>query len=90
MSNIWEFLLQTLTVSITAAVLLLCKRIFADKLSPKWQYGVWVLLALRILLPAGGKRYVLLWGLLLESCWLIPAHWGYEQLWAFVQVFHLG
>ncbi len=60
MSNIWEFLLQTLTVSITAAVLLLCKRIFADKLSPKWQYGVWVLLALRILLPAGGKRYVLL------------------------------
>ena len=60
MSNIWEFLLQTLTVSITAAVLLLCKRIFADKLSPKWQYGVWILLALRILLPAGGKRYVLL------------------------------
>ena len=60
MSNIWEFLLQTLTVSITAAVLLLCKRIFADKLSPKWQYGVWVLLAIRILLPAGVKRYVLL------------------------------
>jgi len=52
--------LQTLTVSITAAVLLLCKRIFADKLSPKWQYGVWVLLAIRILLPAGVKRYVLL------------------------------
>ena len=60
MTNLWEFLLQTLTVSMAAAVLLLCKRIFADKLSPGWQYGVWTLLALRILLPAGVKRYVFL------------------------------
>ncbi len=68
MSNLWEFCLQTLTVSVTAALLLLLKRIFADKLSPKWQYGVWFLLALRILLPARVDRYVLIpLPLLLES-----------------------
>ena len=60
MSNLWEFLLQTLSVSLTAALLLLCKRIFADKLSARWQYGIWTLLALRILLPVGVKRYVIL------------------------------
>ena len=60
MSNVWEFLLQTLSVSLTALLLLLCKRIFADKLSPRWQYGVWFLLALRIVLPVGVKRYVIL------------------------------
>ena len=60
MSNLWEFCLQTLTVSVAAALLLLLKRVFADKLSPKWQYGVWFLLALRILLPARVDRYVFL------------------------------
>ena len=60
MSNLWEFLLQTLSVSLTAALLLLCKTIFADKLSSRWQYGIWTLLALRILLPAWVKRYVIL------------------------------
>ena len=38
---------------LTAAVLLIAKRLFLDKLSPRWQYGVWAILALRILLPAG-------------------------------------
>ena len=53
MENIWAFLMQTLTVSIAAAVLLIAKRLFLDKLSPRWQYGVWAILALRVLLPAG-------------------------------------
>ena len=53
MENIWSFLLQTITVSITAAVLLIAKRLFLDKLSPRWQYGVWAILAARLLLPAG-------------------------------------
>lgn len=60
MWNIWEFLLQTLTVSLTAAVLLIVKYLLADKLSPRWQYGIWGLLALRALIPAGMTRQVLL------------------------------
>lgn len=60
MGNIWEFLLQTLTVSLVAAVLLILKYLLADKLSPRWQYGIWGLLALRTLIPAGMTRQVLL------------------------------
>lgn len=60
MSNIWEFLLQTLTVSLTALLLLLCKRLFQDKLPPIWQYGIWTVLALRILLPVQTGTTVLL------------------------------
>lgn len=59
MGNIWEFLYQTLTVSIVAAALLLIKRLLRDKLSPRWQYGVWAVLALRALLPASTARGVL-------------------------------
>lgn len=60
MGNIWEFLLQTLTVSLVAAVLLILKYLLADKLSPRWQYGIWGLLALRALIPAWMTRQVLL------------------------------
>ena len=56
MGNIWEFLYQTLTVSIAAAVLLLIKWLLRDKLSPRWQYGVWAVLALRVLWPASTAR----------------------------------
>lgn len=59
MGNIWEFLYQTLTVSIVAAALLIIKRLLRDKLSPRWQYGVWAVLALRALLPASTARGVL-------------------------------
>ncbi len=61
MTNIWEFLLTTLTCSLTALLLLILKKIFFYKLSPRWQYGIWVLLALRILLPvAVHNRYIIL------------------------------
>lgn len=60
MNNLWGFLFQTVTVSLVAAVLLVFKRVFADKLSPRWQYGVWALLALRILIPADAGRQFLL------------------------------
>lgn len=53
MSNIWEFLLQTTEVTLTAVVLLMLKLLFQDKLSPRWQYGVWAILAAKLLLPAG-------------------------------------
>ena len=61
MTDLWGFLLQTLTASLTALLLLALKGLFADKLSPRWQYGVWGVLALRLLIPAGlGRRQVLL------------------------------
>ena len=53
MVNLWSVLAQTLALSVTAAVLLAAKRLFLDKLSPRGQYGVWAILALRALLPAG-------------------------------------
>ena len=53
MDNLWSVLAQTLALSVAAAVLLAAKRLFLDKLSPRWQYGVWAILALRALLPAG-------------------------------------
>ena len=52
MTDIWAFLLQTLTLSVTAGLLLLIKRILEDKLSPRWQYGVWSVLLLSALVPA--------------------------------------
>ena len=68
MSDIWSFLLQTLTASGAAAVLLAVKRMLRDKLSPRWQFAVWGVPALVLLLPAGrGGRYVLVnWPLAVE------------------------
>lgn len=60
MFDLWAFLLQTLTASGVAALLLLLKALFQDKLPPKWQFAVWSVLALMLLLPAGYHgRYVL-------------------------------
>lgn len=58
MDNIWEFLYQTVTVSLVAALLLLVKLLLRDKLPPRWQYGVWVILALRALIPARTARSI--------------------------------
>ena len=59
MVNIWEFLLQSISVSLVAGFLLIIKAVFKDKLSPRWQYGVWSILALRILLPVRASKFVL-------------------------------
>lgn len=60
MKNIWEFLLQTMEVSWAALFLLILKRLLADKLSPRWQYGIWSLFFVRLLVPAGWTgRYLL-------------------------------
>lgn len=61
MTNLWGFLLQTLYVSLVGGLLLLVKWLLQDKLTPRWQYGVWGVLALRILIPVQfvGK-YILL------------------------------
>ena len=60
MENIWQFLLFTVTCSFSAAFILVIKRILEDKLSPRWQYGVWVVLALRCIVPVSVRRGVLL------------------------------
>ncbi len=61
MTNLWAFLLQTLYVAGVGLLLLAIKTLLKDKLSPRWQYAVWSVLALRILLPAyTGQYYVLL------------------------------
>lgn len=69
MRDIWGFLIQTLTASGAAALLLIVKAVFRDKLSPRWQFGVWGVLALALLIPAGwGGRYALVnWPWLVET-----------------------
>ncbi len=60
MTDLWGFLLQTLTASGAAALVLAVKWMFQDKLPPRWQFAVWGVLALVLLLPAGfGGRYAL-------------------------------
>ncbi len=67
MVNIWEFLLQTISVSLVAGLILIVKNIFKDKLTPRWQYGIWILLILRIFIPVKANKFVLLpFGIYLE------------------------
>ncbi len=56
----WGILLQSLTVSLVAALLLAVKALLKDQLSPRWQYGIWSVLAVRILLPVSVSRFILL------------------------------
>lgn len=53
MTNIWGFLIQTIEVSFIAVLLLIIKRLLKDKLSPRWQYGIWSLLLVCMIMPAG-------------------------------------
>lgn len=52
MTDLWEFLIQTAYVSLVGVLLLVIKWLLRDKLSPRWQYFVWVVLAARLLVPA--------------------------------------
>ena len=68
MFDIWSFLLQTLTVSGVAALILVIKALFKDKLTPKWQFAVWSVLGIMMLLPAGmfGRYTLVRWQLIVE------------------------
>lgn len=68
MFDIWSFLLQTLTASGVTALLLVVKWMFQDKLPPKWQFAIWGILGISLLIPAGILgRYVLFnWPLIVE------------------------
>lgn len=69
MFDIWGFLLQTLTVSGVAILLLIIKALFRDKLPPKWHFAVWSVLGIIILFPSGTNgRYILFnWRIVVES-----------------------
>ena len=69
MRDIWAFLLQTLTASGVAALLLIVKAMFRDKLSPRWQFFIWSVLGLILLLPAGyfGRYTLLNWPFFVET-----------------------
>lgn len=60
MTNVWGFFLQTLSVSAVALVLLIIKRLLLDKMSPNVQYALWLVLALRIILPVRAGVSILL------------------------------
>ena len=56
MENIWSFLLQTLSVSLIGLLLLVVKLLLRNRLSPRWQYAVWGVLAVRLMVPASTKK----------------------------------
>lgn len=60
MNHIWGVILQTCTVTVTAGLILAIKYLLEDKLSPRWQYGVWIILALRLLIPASVNQFSLM------------------------------
>ena len=75
MLDIWSFLLQTLNISGIAVLLLCVKALFKDKLTPKWQFSVWSILGVFILLPAGifGTYTLIRWQTLVE---IIKSYFG--------------
>ena len=68
MLDIWSFLLQTLTASGVAVLILVIKALFKDKLPPKWHFLVWSSLGFVLLLPAGlfGRYTLFRWQLVIE------------------------
>lgn len=59
MTNIWGFFIQTLAVSVVAGIILLVKWMMRDKLSPRWQYGVWSVLAVCIFWPVSMTQSII-------------------------------
>ena len=51
MKDIWGFLAVTLNVSSAALLVLLLKRLFRDKLPPRWQFAVWIIPFLVSIIP---------------------------------------
>lgn len=49
--SIWQMIEYTLAVSTVAALLLLMKRLFHDKLDARWHYFIWAVLFVRMAVP---------------------------------------
>ena len=68
MFDIWGFLLQTLTASGVAILILIIKELFRDKLPPRWHFLVWSILGIILIIPTGwNARYTLFhWRFIIE------------------------
>lgn len=82
MFDIWAFLLQTLTSSGVALLILVIKGMFRDKLPPKWQFGIWGVLGVAMFLPAGlGGRYVLFnWPMIVDALRLSTGDYSFTKV----------
>lgn len=82
MFDIWGFLLQTLTVSGVAALLLIIKALLKDKLPPKWHFSVWSVLGIMILFPTGIlSRYTLFnWQTIIEFFKLLVKDYSFTRV----------
>ncbi|MBR2409516.1 MAG: M56 family metallopeptidase [Lachnospiraceae bacterium] len=90
MFDIWSFMIQTLTVSGAAVLILGVKALFKDKLPPKWQFGVWSVLGILMLFPTGlGGRYSLFrWQFLVELLKLWVGEYSVTRVWFPVPVIY--
>ena len=82
MFDIWGFLLQTLTVSGVAALLLIIKALLKDKLPPKWHFSVWSVLGIIILFPAGiwGRYTLFNWQTVIEFFKLLVKDYSFTRV----------
>ncbi len=82
MFDIWGFLLQTLTVSGVAVLLLVVKSLLKDKLPPKWHFAVWSVLGIMILFPAGiFSRFALFnWQTVVEFLKLLMKDYSFTRV----------
>ncbi len=82
MFDIWGFLLQTLTISGVAALLLVIKSLLKDKLPPKWHFAVWSVLGIMTLFPAGiFSRYALFnWQTFIEFVKLLMKDYSFTRV----------
>ncbi len=60
MFNIWYLLLHSLNISLVTLLILALKHLFKDLLSARWQYCVWSVLVLRMIIPSASSRYIFL------------------------------
>ena len=82
MFDIWGFILQTLTVSGVAVLLLIIKALLKDKLPPKWHFAVWSILGIMILFPAGiFSRFALFnWQTVIEFVKLLMKDYSFTRV----------
>lgn len=68
MTNLWTVCYFTLGITLTGGMLLLFKKIFQDKLSARWHYLVWLVLLVRVILPADLRLFST--GFALNTLWM--------------------
>lgn len=67
MLNIWGFFMQTSVVFAISFVLMIVKVILKDKLSPRWQYMIWYVLFLALILPTKNGVFPII-SAFIETC----------------------